>query len=132
MTTDAIADKHLADVILGSGRLLGTYVADKADLAEMEKTVATACATAVKRGLFVATREAPTVVGHGILPLHVPLDNIGANSTDRLAELREEQEDSGGGDVQKGEHERAVAKEIAAAFGLEINCLLYTSDAADE
>ena len=102
---------QLADLVLECGRMYSAFVADSTKVDEVKERVSSACAAAVKRGLFVGTEEDHVVVGPDVLPVHVP-----KHST-RLAELVEGDSNS---EVPLETHQRAVANKSAAAFGLEI------------
>ena len=110
LVTRGEADQ-LADLVLGCGRMYSAFVADSTKVDEVKERVSSACAAAVKRGLFVGTEEVPVVVGPDVLPVHVP-----KHST-RLAALVEGDSNS---EVPLETHQRAVANKSAAAFGLEI------------
>ena len=108
---------QLVDLVLGCGRMYSAFVADSTKVDEVRERVSSACAAAVKRGLFVGTEEVPVVVGPDVLPVHVPKHNVGATTSTHLAELVEGDSNS---EVPLETHQRAVTNKSAAVFGLEI------------
>ena len=116
LVTRGEADQ-LADLVLGYGRMYSAFVADSTKVGEVKERVSSACAAAVKRGLFVRTEEGPVGVGSDVLPVHVPKHSVGATTSTRLAEL------VGGGsnvEIPLWAHQRVVANKSTTAFGLEI------------
>ena len=108
---------ELAELVLNSGRIYAAFVSDSNKVDGVRGRLDTACDTAVKQGLFVASMaRAPVVIGAGSLPVNVPESSMGSPSKSKLADLVEE----GDGSISLAEHQRAVANGSAKDFGLEI------------